>query len=228
MTDIADSDEWAELAEVVGVIDAEVAAVRAALAGTRDVALAARVQDALLACMAIRDLPPQRPTSLRRVGVPGLNRCLDPSCDAPACLGNRLEGHTLILVHTKTARSRGVMRLTIDEASATAALLAEHLAWGRAALVGVATCDSLFVGADGAAISESAFNTRLAACLQRWGLGAHITFTKVRAGRRRAAAQPPPPLTRAPTQLRHIVATAVSEWTPEQRQGAHGRQAATA
>lgn len=223
-----DSDEWAELSEIVAVIDAEVAAVRAALvAEPHSPALATRVQDALLACVALRDLPPQRPTSLRRVSVEGTPRCLDPDCAAEGCLGNRLHGRTLILVHTKTARSRGTIRLEVADGTAAAELLQQHLAWARAVLVGAGDCAALFVGRRGGAFSETAFNKRLTTCLCRWGLGARITHTRVsqRRGRGRARRHALPraaSLThaRAPPQLRHIVATATSSWTHEQRQGA--------
>lgn len=192
-----DSDEWAELSEIVAVIDAEVAAVRAALVDEpRSPALAMRVQDALLACVALRDLPPQRPTSLRRVSVEGTPRCLDPDCAAEGCLGNRLHGRTLILVHTKTARSRGTIRLEVADGTAAAELLQQHLAWGRAVLVGTGDCAALFVGRRGGAFSETAFNKRLTTCLCRWGLGARITHTRVSQRRGCGRAAPPRPPSR--------------------------------
>jgi len=193
--ELVDSDEWADLADIVAVIDTEVASVTAAAAAEpHSYALARRIQDALLACVALRDLPPQRPTSLRRVSVEGTPRCLDPDCAAAGCLGNRLHGRTLILVHTKTARSRGTIRLEVKAGTAAAALLELHLAWGRALLVGAGDCAALFVARSGAAFSEGAFNKRLAQCLCRWGLSARITHTRVShrcAALRRRHARPP-------------------------------------
>lgn len=195
-----DSDEWAELGEIVAVIDAEVARVRASVAsGARTPAVAAAVQSALLACVAIRDLPPQRPTSLRRVSVPNSQRCLDPGCAVAGCLGNRLDGLTLIMPHTKTARSRGTMRLELPPGSAAAELLSHHLTWGRALLVAAdEDCAALFVGRGGQAWSEHGFNNHLTRCLRQWGLPARITHTKARRSgvARRARHLPAPPATR--------------------------------
>jgi len=171
------------LHDIVGVIDDEVAALQVAIsqqpAEARSHALAVRLQDALLACVAVRDLPPQRPASLRRLAAPGCTRCLD-GCGVPGCRGNRLEGLSLILPHTKTARSRGVLRLEVPPGSATAALLAEHLSWGRAALLKGAAGDALFLAPSGGPYSEGAFNTRLTRSLQAYGLPARITHCKVR------------------------------------------------
>jgi len=178
--ELVDSDEWAELGEIVAVIDAQVARVRTALTGSRTPALAAAVQSALLACVAIRDLPPQRPTSLRRVSVPNSNRCLEPDCAVAGCLGNRVDGTTLILVHTKTARSRGTLRLELPAASAAAELLSHHLAWGRALLVAEEDCTALFLSRNGGTWSEAGFNNHLSRCLRAWGLPARITHTKAR------------------------------------------------
>jgi hypothetical protein len=182
-----DSDEWADLAAIIGVIDTEVASVVAAVEaafgdslGAPPPGLALRLQDVLHACLAVRDLPPQRPSCMRRLSVEGVRRCSDPACDIPGCLGNRLDGLTLVLPHTKTARSRGTVRLEVPPGSATATLLTQHLAWGRAALLKGGDSDALFVATHGAEYSEAAFNSRLTTCLQRWGLPARITHCKAR------------------------------------------------
>ena len=249
MAELVDSDEWADLAAIIAVIDAEVAAVLAAVvdAFADDDArhepppgLAARLQDALLACVAVRDLPPQRPSSLRRVSVAGAARCSDSACALPGCLGNRLDGRTLVLPHTKTARSRGTVRLEVPPDSSTDTLLTHHLTWGRAALLKGGDSDALFVSPHGAAYSEAGFNARLTTCLRKWGLSARITHCKVRlreggvrgrgTGLSLRARSPwlYVALTRArpparPAQLRHIVATATCEWSAEQREGAAKR-----
>jgi hypothetical protein len=188
VAELVDSDQWAELSEIIACIDTEVAAVTAAAVdpeAARCKALAQRLQDALLACMAIRDLPPQRPSSLRRVSVHAAGAaappCLDGACSIVGCLGNRLVGHRLILPHHKTARSRGVMQLDVPADSATATLLEHHLGWGRALLLGDAPlpCPALFLSQHGVAYTVEAFRARISASLTRYGLSARITHTKV-------------------------------------------------
>lgn len=242
VAELVDSDQWAALSEIVACIDAEVAAVCAAAAdpeAARSAALALRLQDALLACMAIRDLPPQRPASLRRVSVHTAAReaapppCLEAGCPIVGCQGNRLQGLRLVLPHHKTARSRGVMTLEVAAESATATLLEHHLSWGRALLLAAADgdappCPALFLTAHGGVYTADAFRARITASLRRYGLSAHITHTKVwarargseRAAQRRRRCADLTARAHAPTQLRHIVATSTCEWTPEQREGA--------
>jgi hypothetical protein len=211
VAELIDSDQWAELSEIIACIDTEVAAVTAAdvdPAVERSRALALRLQDALLACMAIRDLPPQRPSSLRRVHAGGAAAppCLESGCAIVGCLGNRLVGLRLILPHTKTARSRGVMQLDVPVASATATLLGHHLSWGRALLRDdddddAPLCPGLFLTPRGVLYTADAFRARITASLLRYGLSARITHTKVRAphthtqapARPHAAAAPPQP-----------------------------------
>jgi len=78
----------------------------------RGAVLARRVHDSLLACIAIVDSAPQRPGCLRvvRAALPkrALSRCC--VCSSPLCLGNRFEGNTLVLVHSKTSRHRDPIR----------------------------------------------------------------------------------------------------------------------
>jgi len=196
VAELIDSDQWAELSEIIACIDTEVASVTAAAVDPeveRSRALALRLQDALLACMAIRDLPPQRPGSLRRVSVHGGGAaappCLEPGCAIVGCLGNRLVGLRLILPHTKTARSRGVMQLDVPVASATATLLEHHLSWGRALLCDddddAPLCPGLFLTPRGVLYTADAFRARITASLLRYGLSARITHTKVRASHTR-------------------------------------------
>ncbi len=76
------------------------------------------------------------------------------------------------------------MQLEVGVESATAQLLEHHLRWGRALLRAAADgdappCHGLFLTAHGQLYTAAAFRARITASLQRYGLGARITHTKV-------------------------------------------------
>ena len=191
ISDLEASGKWVDLKRVQCAVRAEAEAVlHSAGSEKHNAALARRVHDSLLACMAIVDSAPQRPGCLRvvRAALPKrvLSRCC--LCSAPLCLGNRFEGDTLILVHSKTSRHREPIRVDFA-GTLTARLLKHHVTWGRAALAN--STESLWLTSRGdpfaSDVSFAAYLPRKLECL---GLP-RLTFTA----------------------LRHIAIVGVSEWS---------------
>ena len=196
--DLEVSGSWVDLKRVQHAVRTEAEAVlQSAGSEKHDAILARRVHDSLLACLVIVDSAPQRPGCLRvvRAALPKrtLSRCC--LCPSPLCLGNRFEGDTLVLMHSKTARHRDPIRVDFS-GTMTARLLEHHVTWARAALAN--GTESLWITSRGDPFSTddafAAYLPRKLACL---GLP-RLTFTT----------------------LRHIAIVGVSEWsTAEELEG---------
>jgi hypothetical protein len=189
--DLEASGKWVDLKRVQHAVRTEAEAVlQSAGSEKHDAVLARRVHDSLLACMAIVDSAPQRPGCLRvvRAALPKrtLSRCC--LCSSPLCLGNRFEGDTLVLVHSKTSRHRDPIRVNFA-GTLTARLLEHHVTWGRAALANAT--ESLWITSRGEPFAtDDSFAAYLPRKLSSLGLP-RLNFTT----------------------LRHIAIVGVSEWS---------------
>ena len=178
MEDLRAAGRWCDLFSISSAIDTAFAACD--FSGG-DVATAQLVQDYLALHIAIRELPPARPTALRLLSIPGGNGC--SACDRPGCLGNRVVeeqgAYTLVFEHHKTRRRRDeAITVAIPAGSTTATLLTDFLGRRRAQLTKSDTT-ALFIGRDGEAISESAFAAYVPRLLRNLGCGS-ISYTAVR------------------------------------------------
>jgi hypothetical protein len=221
---LVDPVVWAELGEIVGAVDDKVDLVRADVdLGKRSPALARDVSEALLLCISIRDFPPQRPGCIRIVRL-GDGACLDPECRIEGCRGNRVVGERISLVHTKTAGSRGTITLEVRAGSNTAWLLEQMISWARAEIVRDIPNDSgaLFISPTGLPYTRAGFSRHITRAL-RLLLGVDkITPCSVRRERKRRVTACRVLTWHRPAgaQLRHLVATALSGYSEEQRAGA--------
>ena len=185
--------KWAEHELVQEKVRAEANAVLTASesASQREPRLARRVHDALLSTLVTVDCAPNRPGCLRKLKTPGSQSPCE--CGADGCRGNRFDGVTMVLVHSKTARFRS--SIVVDFAGTlTERLLQHHLAWGRALLLARdADTDSVWISTRGHAFgSDESFGAYLPRILSRLDLP-HLSFTT----------------------LRHAAVVAASEWASE-------------
>jgi hypothetical protein len=176
--DLRAAGRWCDLYTISQAIDAAFAACD--FTGG-DVATAQRVQDYLALHIAIRELPPARPTALRLLSIGG--PC-SAACDRPGCLGNRLVSkdggaYSLVFEHHKTRSTRDeAISVAIPAGSTTATLLHDFIGRRRAQLLKTDTY-ALFIGQNGDAISEAAFSAYVPRLLRNLGLGC-ISYTAVR------------------------------------------------
>ena len=190
--------KWAEHELVQEKVRAEANAVLTASesASQREPRLARRVHDALLSTLVTVDCAPNRPGCLRKLKTPGSQSPCE--CGVQGCPGNRFDGMTMVLVHSKTARFRST--ITVDFAGTlTARLLQHHLTWGRSLLLARdADTDAVWISTRGHAFgSDESFGAYLPRVLARLDLP-HLSFTT----------------------LRHAAVVAASEWASrEELQG---------
>ena len=190
--------KWADHELVQEKVRAEANAVLTASEFTeqRDPRLARRVHDALLSTLVTVDCAPNRPGCLRKLKTPESQSPCE--CGVVGCRGNRFDGTTMVLVHSKTARFRST--ITVDFAGTlTARLLQHHLTWGRSLLLARdADTDAVWISTRGHAFgSDESFGAYLPRVLARLDLP-HLSFTT----------------------LRHAAVVAASEWASrEELQG---------
>jgi hypothetical protein len=158
---------WLDVGELFRVIDLHLEELDMS---ARDAPAARALHDGLLACVAVRHHPPNRPGCLAKLLVPGATVPCG-ACTAPGCPGNHFEGSVAVLVHHKTQAHRGPIKLNIQEGSVTSKLLHLYLDWARPLLVAVEGDPFLFLNTKGRGMSDSGLAEYLPRVLHSWGAG---------------------------------------------------------
>lgn len=195
--DLRDQGKWADLYQINAAIDT---AFAAATFEGNDAATAERVQDQLALHMCVRELPPNRPTALRLLQIPGATPGSCLACADPACKGNRVDdlgdgSFRVVFEHHKTrTRIQEAIRIPVAANTVTAVLLHDYVQRRRPLLVKTDT-RALFLNKRGDAFSEYSFGEYVPRLLNQLGLGS-LSYTTVSAlrGRRRPPPAPHSPL----------------------------------
>jgi hypothetical protein len=171
---------WADFTLVQEKVAAEAASVLRCAEddAARTPQLARRVHDSLLSCLVTLDSAPNRPGCLRSLKMPDFAGTCE--CGDATCAGNRFDGTTMVLQHTKTSRSRDAIRVDFA-GTVTADLLQNHVEWARDTLTsGDVDGGYIWLNSKGRPFaSDESFSSYLPRVLARLDLP-HLSFTTLR------------------------------------------------